>query len=127
MAQHKILIVDDDSTLREALKTALENAGYSTREARDGSEGLLVAEHELPNLILLDIQMPKTNGHEMLKIMRNTPWGKDIHVLLLTNADDPTNISQGVGLRSNDYIIKSNTSLEDIVKRVKQHLTGYFD
>ncbi len=127
MAQHKILVVDDDEALREALHTVLINAGYTALEAKDGGEGLLIAEKEKPDLILLDIMMPNTNGHEMLNALRKTSWGKDMHVLLLTNADDATNIAHGVSLRSNDYIIKSNTSLEEILKRVKQHLAGYYD
>lgn len=127
MAQHKILVVDDDEALREALHTVLLSAGYEALEAKDGVEGLLVAEKEKPNLILLDIQMPKMGGHEMLNALRKTPWGKNMHVLLLTNADDATNITHGVSLHSDDYIIKSNTSLEEILKRVKQHLAGYFD
>ncbi|QQR65144.1 response regulator [Candidatus Kaiserbacteria bacterium] len=127
MAQYKILVVDDDEALREALHTALLSAGYKALEAKDGIEGLLIAEAEKPNLILLDIQMPKMGGHEMLGALKKTSWGKDIQVILLTNADDATNIAHGVSLHSDDYIIKSNTSLEEILKRVKQHLAGYFD
>ncbi len=121
----KILVVDDEKDLRDALRTMLESAGYSVVEAADGEEGLKLAEQEKPDLILLDIMMPKMDGHQVLNLLRQKPWGLHIHVLILTNADDPHNIAQGVGLHSDDYIIKSQTSLKDILTRVKQHLAGY--
>ncbi len=121
----KILIVDDEQDLRDALRTKLESAGYEVIEAIDGEDGYAKAELHKPHLILLDITMPKMNGHQVLNLLRQTPWGLHIHVLILTNADDPHNITQGVVLHSDDYIIKSQTSLEDILKRVKQHLAGY--
>lgn len=121
----KILVVDDEKDLRDALRTTLESAGYSVSEAADGEEGFKLAELEKPDLILLDIMMPKMNGHQVLNQLRQTPWGLHIHVLILTNADDPLNIAQGVGLHSDDYIIKSQTSLKDILTKVKQHLAGY--
>ncbi len=127
MIRGKILIVDDDNDLREALKAALTQDGHTLFEARDGVEGLQCAEKEHPDLILLDIQMPKMDGHEMLKHVRRSTWGKDVHVLFLTNSDDAANITYGVTEEGNDYIIKSQIDLADIRKRVKQHLGGYFD
>lgn len=123
----KILIVDDEKDLRDALRVALETAGLIVIEAIDGEEGLRKAEEERPDLILLDITMPKMNGHQVLNQLRQTPWGLRTHVLILSNADDPHNIAQGVGLHSDDYIIKSQTNLSEIVRKVKQHLLGYHD
>lgn len=122
---HTILVVDDEKDLRDALRIKLESVGYTVIEAADGEEGFQKAELHKPDLILLDIMMPKMDGHQVLNQLRQTPWGLHIHVLILTNADDPHNIAQGVGLHSDDYIIKSQTSLEEIMKRVKQHLAGY--
>jgi DNA-binding response OmpR family regulator len=123
----KILVVDDEQDLRDALRTSLEGAGFEVIEAVDGEEGLKKAEEAHPDLILLDITMPKMNGHQVLNRLRQTPWGLHIHVLILTNADDPLNIAKGVGLHSDDYIIKAQTSLEEIIVKVKQHLAGYHD
>ena len=123
----KILIVDDEQDLRDALSVALGAAGFSTLTAADGETGLSVALAEKPDLILLDIAMPKMNGHQTLSRLRRDSWGKDVPVLLLTNYDDPANIVEGVELKSNDYIIKSSESLESIVKKVKQQLAGYHD
>ena len=125
MNQKKILVIDDDTDLREALQTSMHSAGYDVLTAADGEGGLLSAFANKPDLILLDISMPKMNGLQVLHTLRRDPWGKDVQVLLLTNADDPTNIVHGVEQKSNDYIIKSQTSLENILKKVKQQLAGY--
>jgi DNA-binding response OmpR family regulator len=127
MNNSKILVVDDEKDLREALHTALKSAGFNVVVAENGKDGLEVAEQYSPDLILLDIDMPVMNGHQMLAQVRRASWGKKIPVLLLTNADDMTNISKGIELNSNDYIIKSQTSLQEIVTVVKQHLVGYHD
>ena len=125
MSAKKMLIVDDEKDLRVALRSSLESTGFSVVEATDGVKGLATAEQIRPDLILLDITMPNMNGHQMLRAIRSTPWGRSIRVILLTNADDANNVAQGITLRGNDYLIKSHTSLEEIVKKVKQHLVGY--
>jgi DNA-binding response OmpR family regulator len=124
---HTILIVDDEKDLRDALGAALRNAGFTVLEAIDGPQGVQLAELEKPELMLLDIMMPNMSGHQVLREIRMKPWGMRMKVILLTNSDDPANISQGAELKSNDYIIKSQTSLEDIIKKVKQHLVGYHE
>ncbi len=124
---HTILIVDDEKDLRDALGAALRNAGFTVLEAIDGPQGVQLAELEKPDIILLDIMMPNMSGHQVLREIRMKPWGMRMKVILLTNSDDPGNISQGAELKSNDYIIKSQTSLEDIIKKVKQHLVGYHE
>ncbi len=120
MTNRKILVVDDDTDLRETLKISMENSGFDVLEAIDGESGLALALSSKPDLILLDITMPKMNGLQMLHTLRKDAWGKDVPVLLLTNADDPTHIVRGVELKSNDYLIKSQTSLETIVKTIRQ-------
>ncbi len=125
MANKKILVVDDDTDLREALDTALKHAGFMSVTAPDGKIGLASALEHKPDLILLDIKMPTMSGHEMLSALRKDAWGKSVPVLLLTNYDDPKNITEGFGLNANDYIIKSNVSLGSIITKVKQYLAGY--
>lgn len=121
----KILIVDDEKDLRDALGEALEHAGYQTLSASDGEEGVTKALEEKPDLILLDIMMPNMNGHEALARIRKDAWGKDAKVLLLTASDDPADVVNVVQNEGTDYLVKSNWSLEDVVKRVKQSLLGY--
>jgi len=121
----KILVVDEEKDLRDALRIKLESAGYQVIEAIDGEDGYAKAELHKPDLILLDITMPKMDGQQVLNLIRQTPWGLRIHILILTNADDPHNIAQSAILHSDDYIIKSQTSLEDILEKVKQHLARH--
>lgn len=125
MPGQKILIIDDNQSLRDALRDGLTSVGFEVIEATDGDEGLAAAYTNKPDLILLDIMMPKMNGYQVLKLLRADAWGKDVKVLLLTSLDDISNIAQGVELKSNEYIIKSNESLQSILKKVKQHLVGY--
>jgi len=127
MEPKKILIADDEKDLRDALREALEGAGFSVLEAVDGEEAVSIALTERPDLILLDIMMPKMNGHEALRAIRRNPWGKNAKVISLTALDDATSISNAVFLKTGEYIIKSSASLADIVKKVKQHLVGYTD
>ena len=127
MTAKRILIVDDDIDLREALESALSHAGFDTLTANDGAEGLRVALENKPDLILLDIMMPIKTGHETLNALRRDSWGKTVPVIFLTNFDDATNIAQGFKQKGDEYIIKSGTSLESIVKKVKQYLGGYHD
>lgn len=127
MTEKKILIIDDETDLREPLHTALVEADFNVIEAVDGASGLTLALAEKPDLILLDISMPKMDGHQTLAELRKDSWGKSVPVILLTNLDDATNITRGFTYKSDDYIIKSNESLLSIVKRAKQRLGGYHD
>ncbi len=127
MVNKKILIVDDEDDLRNALNVALTNAGYTTFTASNGSECIATALEQRPDLILLDIMMPEMNGHQTLNELRKNEWGKTVPVLFLTNLDDAKNITQGFELKGNGYLIKSNTSLDEITKKVKQYLAGYHD
>jgi len=127
MANKTILIIDDEADLLEALDTALTDAGFETLTASHGAAGLELAFAHKPNLILLDIIMPQMSGHEVLAKLRRDPWGKEVPVLFLTNSDDPKNITAGFENEGSGYLIKSNTSLDTIVKKVKQYLGGYHD
>jgi CheY-like chemotaxis protein len=121
----KILVVDDEQDLRDALSEALIDAGYEVVKATNGQECVELALVHKPDLILLDIMMPHMDGHQALKEIRKDPWGKNVKVLMLTVSGDPTHISNAVAFGSDDYLIKSNTSLSDILKKVKQALAGY--
>jgi DNA-binding response OmpR family regulator len=125
--QQKILVIDDEADLRAALKVALTTAGFSVIEAVNGEDGLSKARTLNPDLILLDLTMPHMNGHQVLRELRNDPLPNDPHILLFTNSEDATNITRGVKLDGDDYIMKSQTSLDDIVKLIKRHLAGYYD
>ena len=115
----KIVIVEDDSALADIYKTRLELLGYVCFTANDGLEALSLIEKERPSLVLLDIMMPKLAGDKVLKIMRDTDWGKDIKVLVISNlneADAPQGIrEQGI----EGYAVKANLSDDQIDQMVK--------
>ncbi|MBU0976241.1 MAG: response regulator [Patescibacteria group bacterium] len=122
MAQKTILIVEDDAPILQALVDKFTNEGFSVIEASDGEEGLMKAKDEKPEVILLDIVMPKMDGITMLKELRGSDWGKDIPVFLLTNLSDMDKISESVQIGISGYMIKSDWKLEDVVKKVKEKL-----
>lgn len=120
--EKKILIVEDETPLRNALGDKLNRAGFSVLEARNGEEGLEVATREHPDLILLDVVMPVMSGMAMFKQLRQDAWGKSAKVIMLTNLNDADNIAGAMEQGSYDYFIKSDWKIEDIVQKVKERL-----
>lgn len=118
----KILIVEDDVQLMKSLRDKIKREGFITFAARDGKEGLKVGIQEKPDLILLDVIMPKMDGIEMLKKLREDSWGKGVLVILLSNDDDPDHIKETLKDNAVDYLIKSDWKLEDIIRRIKETL-----
>lgn len=116
----KILIAEDDRSLLLALEEEFTNEGFSVVTALDGEEGLIVAEKEKPDLLLVDIKMPKIDGVTMVRKLKEV--GNNAPVMFLTNLDDMKHISDAVEVSKSDYLVKSDWKLEDIVKRVKEKL-----
>lgn len=118
----RILIVEDEASMRMLLKTALEDAGFRVFEAADGEQGLQLAQDERPDLILLDIIMTKMDGISMLKAMRAQRWGKQIPVIILTNLASSGKVSEALQDEEVDYLVKAEHRLDDVVRRVKDKL-----
>ena len=118
----KILIVEDEDSLKMSLKRKFTSEGFEIVEASDGEEGLKAAEKEKPDLILLDIVMPVMDGMTMLKKLRQTDWGKEMPVVLLTNLADTDEVNQAMELNVFDYLVKSNWDIEDVIVKVKDKL-----
>lgn len=118
----KILIVEDDVQLMKSLRDKLKHEGFATIVARDGQAGLKTALKEKPDLILLDIIMPKMDGIEMLKKLREDKWGQSVFVIILSNDDNPDHVRETLKDSATDYLIKSDWRLEDIIKRIKETL-----
>lgn len=117
-----ILIVDDEKDLRDALSTAFRDEGCETLEAENGEEGLSAALEHKPDLILLDIVMPKLNGLDMLEKLRGDEWGKNAKVVLLTVLEDVGTVSRAIEKGGYDYFVKTDWDLKDIVQKVKERL-----
>jgi len=118
----KILIVEDEVPLRKALAEEFSDAGYSVFEAGDGLEGLDVALKEHPDIILLDQLMPKMNGVAMLLQLRSDQWGNTVPVIMATNMSTTDTINEAIDAGANDYFIKSEVSIADILKLVNERV-----
>lgn len=117
-----ILLVEDEAALRNVLRDKLVQEGYAVLEGEDGESGLAIALAKHPDLILLDILMPRLGGLEVLKRLRDDQWGKDATVFILTNVSDQEKIAEAVVGGSYEFLIKSNWKLEDIVAKIKAKL-----
>ena len=115
----KILIIDDDKTFQKTIRDTLEPLGYVVVEAHDGEEGLKKVEKEKPNLILLDIVMPKLGGMEFLKVLNKGKNPTQIPILITSNFSGTSMIEEGMKLGIRGYIIKSDESLKTIVNNVE--------
>lgn len=117
----KILVVDDEADLREALSTALGNEGYQVVTANESRSALATAFQEKPDLIFLDIHMPGVDGLETLRELRADEWGATVDVFMLTAQSDIDNISKAVeyGGTNVEYLVKTDWKLSELVARVK--------
>lgn len=118
----KILIVEDDDSLRRALSEKLSYEGFSVFEAENGIVGFEEALRERPDLILLDVIMPKMDGLTMLSKLREDSWGKIAQVIMLTNVNDGESVLKSLDQAAFDYLIKSDWKLEDIVRKIRDRL-----
>jgi DNA-binding response OmpR family regulator len=120
----KILIVDDETKILELLAKKFSDEGFDVIKARDGEEGLKLAISKKPDVILLDIIMPKMDGLTMLQRLRKDSWGRGVKVVILTNLSDGESLSQALEGRAFDFLIKSDWKLEDVIKKVKARLVS---
>lgn len=122
MNNKKILITEDEEVIQKAISDALSNQEFSTLIAKDGEEGLGIALKEHPDLILLDILMPKMDGMIMLQKLRLDEWGKTVPVIILTNVSPNTNSVINSVLQNEPayYLVKSDVKLEGIVEKIKE-------
>lgn len=115
----KVLVVEDEEILLTALREELENGGYAVEGAGDGQEGLEKVKSFKPDLILLDLVMPKMDGMEMLHKLKDNGETRDVPVVILTNLSDYERISEALSLGAMDYLVKANYKLEDLLEKVK--------
>ncbi len=119
----QILIIEDETPIRDALKDSLEREGYGVLEAINGVDGLKVALEDHPDLILLDIVMPKLDGMSVLKALRKDDWGRHAHVILLTNIlDDEDMESESTKYNVSTYLLKADLTLKDLIGRIQEEL-----
>lgn len=115
----KILVVEDEEILLTALSEELNQEGFEVVGAHDGVEGVEKAASEKPELILLDLVMPKLDGIGALKQMKENSASKDIPVVILTNLSDYDKVAEALQLGAMDYLVKANYRLEELVNKIK--------
>lgn len=114
----KVMLVEDDDSLREIYSIRLTAEGYAIVSAKDGEEALAVAVRERPDLIVSDVMMPKISGFDMLDILRSTPETKDIKVIMMTALSSDDQRVRGERLGADRYLVKSQVGIEDVVNAV---------
>ena len=118
----KVLIIEDDSYIMEMYKIKFESSDFEVISANDGATGLKILEKKKPDIILLDIIMPKKDGFSVLKEIKSNPTLEKIPVILLTNLGQRENIEKGFKLGAASYIIKAHFTPSEIVKKVREVL-----
>jgi len=118
----KILLVEDDVALSAVYKSRMELEGFDIREVNNGEDALSAAVDFHPDLILLDAMMPKISGFDVLDILRNTPETANIRIIMLTALSQPKDKERAEALGVDDYLVKSQVVIGDVVERVKFHL-----
>jgi len=118
----KILLVEDDDTLANVYKTRLHAEGFDLRRVPNGEEALAIALQYKPDLILLDVMMPKVSGFDVLDILRNTPETTNIKVIMLTALSQDSDRQRAEAMGVDDYLVKSQVVIADVIDRIKHHL-----
>lgn len=117
-APKRVLVVEDDRFLRKACEAGLRQCGLAVVAAGDGEEGLRLARTERPDLILLDVLMPKLTGLEVLRTLKADPATREIPVLVLSNSSRPPDVAEITRLGVVDYLVKADLSLKALGERV---------
>lgn len=118
----KILLVEDDQSLAAVYRSRLELEGFEIQEVNNGEKALSAAIEFKPDLILLDVMMPKISGFDVLDILRNTPATANIRVIMLTALSQPKDKERAQSLGVDDYLVKSQVVISDVVERIRHHL-----
>ena len=120
--QKKILLVEDDDSLASVYLTRFEAEGFVVKRVPNGEDALASALEFKPDLILLDVMMPKVSGFDVLDILRNTPETANVQVVMLTALSQESDQKRAEELGVDDYLVKSQVVIADVVDRVKTHL-----
>lgn len=118
----KILLVEDDQNLGKVYQIRLQAEGFDVHWVQNGEEALKTAIEYRPDLILLDIMMPKLNGFDVLDILRNTPETSQTKIIILTALSQPSDVERAKQLGASDYLVKSQAVITDVMARIRFHL-----
>jgi DNA-binding response OmpR family regulator len=121
-SQKTILLVEDDDRLADVYETRLKAEGFKTQRVANGEDALATAIQIKPDLILLDVMMPKVSGFDVLDILRNTPETNNVKIIMLTALSQDSDRDRAKSLGVDDYLIKSQVVIADVVQKIKEHL-----
>ena len=119
----KILLVEDDDALANVYIMRLTAEGFNVRRVANGEDALAAAKDHRPDLVLLDAMMPKVSGFDVLDILRNTPETANLKIIMLTALSQETDKQRAQGLGVDDYLVKSQVVISDVIDRIKYHLS----
>ncbi|MDQ1284550.1 MAG: two-component system, OmpR family, alkaline phosphatase synthesis response regulator PhoP [Patescibacteria group bacterium] len=122
MEKKRILIVEDETSLHESLGEFLSAEGFEVLNAYDGEVGLSMAREKMPDLVLLDIILPKKDGYEVLAEIRKSEKTKNMPVILLTNLESAEDVQKAFEKGATTYLVKSDYKMEDVVRKIKETL-----
>jgi len=118
----KILIIEDESILQKALSDILKEQNYEIVNALDGEKGLKMAISQIPDLIILDLILPKKEGFEVLEELKNNQKTEKVPVIILTNIERMEDMEKAFELGATAYLIKAQYKLEEIVQKINETL-----
>lgn len=118
----KILLVEDDDSLANVYLARLEVEGFEVKRVPNGEDALAAAVEFKPDLVLLDVMMPKVSGFDVLDILRNTPETANLKIVMLTALSQENDKARADQLGADDYLVKSQVVIADVVERIKHHL-----
>src|SRR5215467_11483227 len=118
----RILLVEDDDAIANVYQTRLEAEGFDVRRVANGEDALAAALSYRPDLVLLDIMMPKVSGFDVLDILRNTPETANLKIVMLTALSQESDRKRAEALGVDEYLVKSQVVISDVVARIKHHL-----
>jgi DNA-binding response OmpR family regulator len=118
----RILFVEDDDALAGVYLVRLQAEGFEVKRVANGEEALAAATEFKPDLVLLDVMMPKVSGFDVLDILRNTPETANLKVIMLTALSQDSDRKRAESMGVDDYLVKSQVVISDVVDRIKKHL-----
>jgi len=116
----KILVVEDEAVLQKALADMLGDAAFEVVQAIDGEQAVEMAHSAKPDLILLDLVLPKKHGLEVLQVLKEDDATKMIPVIILTNLEDKDDISRALELGAKGYLVKANYDMKEVIAKVQE-------
>lgn len=123
-AKGTILLLEDDAFIADMYRTKLALVGYTVQTAADGEKGWKLLTEHPPDLLLLDVVMPKRDGFEILAAARKDPRLKDLPIIMLTNLGQKPDVQKGLDLGADDYIIKAHFTPTEVVEKIERMLAA---